>query len=455
MSYRRVVALAECGAAALRRRGLTGAHVGVALSGSIAGVVAYWSVVLAENTVVLLPPSGPPAVVRDHLDRAHARHAVGVPATLDALQLGAGIESLGIDDEHPCSVARVGGDTVQARPRPRPDVAVLAPTSGTSGAPKLVMWTHANLVHNAQAHAASLGLRPDDRGLVALPLHLAYGHTAQLLSHTALGGALILGGRMFHPRRWLAAARTGHATVAALVPSMVEMLARDPGFEALADTPLRLLSVGGDRVDASRLRALAQAAPSCALAHSYGLTEASPRVATLVDAPARLPALGRPVPGVEWAILDEHGRPCPAQTVGELCVRGPSVTPGYFDDPSATEVLLRGGWLHTGDLAHRDRAGDLLLDGRADAVIVSHGARISPEAVEAALRDHPQIEAARVRVEGRDAVADIVSAATPPTLHEVHRFLAGRLERSHWPRRIHLRRELPRTASGKVRRWRG
>jgi O-succinylbenzoic acid--CoA ligase len=203
------------------------------------------------------------------------------------------------------------------------------------------------------------------------------------------------------------------------------------------------------------------AAHNVPVVQTYGMTETASQAVTLAPADAlrKLGSAGRPLLPVEVRIAAENGADAPPAVVGEICLRGPNVTIGYHNRPDATAEAMRDGWFHTGDLGYLDAEGYLyVVDRRAD-LIISGGENIYPAEVEAALLAHPAVAEAGV-VGAFDAqwgsvpAAFVVlrPAATPPDADELIAFARQRLAAYKTPRRIVFVAELPRTASGKLRR---
>ena len=192
----------------------------------------------------------------------------------------------------------------------------------------------------------------------------------------------------------------------------------------------------------------------------YGLTEASPIVATtaLGPTPPRPGSIGRPLPGVTVRLVDEDGADVLAGDPGELWVRGPNVFAGYWGDPDATRRVLAGGWLHTGDVAVVDEHDDLrLVDRRTDLILVA-GFNVYPAEVEEALRAHPDVQDAAAHGEpsprtGETVVAFVVAApGRSPDPADLVAHCGRALARYKCPTRVEIVEALPRTPAGKLRR---
>lgn len=328
-------------------------------------------------------------------------------------------------------------------------------TSGTTGFPKGAMITYANHYWSTIASALRLGVRPEDRWLACLPLYHV-GGLAVLFRSCLYGTAVVLhdGFDTGAIRRDL---RDSAVTLVSLVPTMLDRLLHE-GFTAVDAPALRLILLGGA---AASPALLAQAhAAGLPVAVTYGLTEATSQVATRLpdEGVAQHGGAGRPLTFTAMRIIGGDGQDVPAGEPGEIVIAGPTVMAGYYRDESATTAALRDGWLHTGDIGYRDENDELWVLDRRDDLIVSGGENVYPAEIERTLRQHPAVSAACV-VGLPDArwgqqVAAVVTLHQPDSVTEevliahCRRHLAG----YKCPRRVVFARELPQTASGKIRR---
>jgi hypothetical protein len=317
-----------------------------------------------------------------------------------------------------------------------PDLAVLLSTSGSTGSPKLVRLSADNLQTNADAIAASLGIRSDDRAITSLPLHYCYG-LSLLHSHLAAGAATVLTSlSVVDPCFWRLF-REQRATTLAGVPHTFSLLERI-GFGDLELPSLRYVTQAGGRLAPERVRALAQLGQRRGwdLVVMYGQTEATARMAYLpADLAAEHPgAIGVAVPGGELALEGvEDG-------IGELVYRGPNVMLGYATTPADLSLGPTTDVLHTGDLARRTAAGLFEVVGRRSRFVKVFGLRIDLDRVEAALgdvactaRDDELIVfttgPAQVRERAARAAGLPPSAVKAVTVDELPRTTAGKLDR--------------------------
>ena len=327
-------------------------------------------------------------------------------------------------------------------------------TSGTSGRPKGVQLTHGNVVWNVMNLLVDVDLGSEEVALVTAPLF----HTAalnQVLFPTILKGGTVLVEPKFDPARAVDLIESERVTLLFGVTSMYLALAAVPRFEEADLSSLRTAMSGGAPIPESLLHTWLDR--GLMIVQGYGLTEASPGTTMLraADGVRKLGSAGtscfftdvRVVVGDRDA---ETGEP------GEVLVSGPNVSPGYWQDESATAAAFDEGWLHTGDLATRDEEGYLRIVDRLKDMYISGGENVYPAEVEQALHAHPAIaECAVIGVPdetwgevGRAFV--VVRAGAELDEAGVLAHLDGRLARYKLPKSVVFVPELPHNASGKL-----
>ena len=345
------------------------------------------------------------------------------------------------------------------------DPMMLMYTSGTTGEPKGALLPHRKALYNSLNAQLYFGIRGDDRALVVAPLFHSLGLQILALPLLYCGGGVILQSRFEPDRVWQSVAREQIAYFGG-VPTMHQRLedslrTASPGRY---DTrSLRFVFTAGSAVSAELVRAFDS--HGLPLVQGYGQTESSILCCLATDdALRKVGSVGRPVFHAELRIVDSarQGPPAkwrdvgPAES-GEIVVRGPITMLGYWRRPEASEQALIDGWLCTGDLARRDEEGFVELIGRARDVIISGGENVYPAQVEAVYREHPSIrEIAVVGVPderwgeaGRAHVVLREGCALDPD--QLESWARERLAAFELPREFVVERELPRTASGKVR----
>lgn len=327
-------------------------------------------------------------------------------------------------------------------------------TSGTSGKPKGAMLTFANHFYSAQASAERLGVRPNDLWLSVLPLYHV-GGLAVIFRSCLYGTAVSL-----HPHFDLDAINQDldhkPITLISLVPTMLHRLLQT---RATWPDTLRLALLGGAAATPELLRqALAAGVP---VATTYGLTEASSQVATMLppDVARKPGSVGHPLPGTTVAIVDENGRSLPPNTYGEIIVTGPTVMAGYWPADSARPTPHAPLPTHpTGDIGYLDEDGDLWIVQRRSDLIVTGGENVYPAEVEAVLKGHTAVANACVvgvpDAEWGQKVAALVQLRPGAALSEAELLAHCRAQLAGYkqPRLIRFAADLPQTASGKIAR---
>jgi long-chain acyl-CoA synthetase len=275
-------------------------------------------------------------------------------------------------------------------------------TSGTTGEPKGVMLTHANVIANVRHIEASADYSADEIYLHSAPMfHLADG--AATFSNAARGSTQVFIPR-FEPVATLAAIERERVTHALLVPTMINFVLQVPNLADYDLSSLRYVTYGASPIAPEVLRQ-AMRAFGCDFGQGYGLTEAAPLLTVLSAADHRraiagderlLASCGKAVPGVEVRVVDVGGEDVKPGEVGEIIARGPNIMRGYWrrDDDTANAII--DGWLHTGDLATVDEEGYLYLVDRKKDMIISGGENVFSTEVEAVLYAHPAVKEAAV-----------------------------------------------------------
>ncbi|WP_238695204.1 AMP-binding protein [Ornithinimicrobium flavum] len=365
------------------------------------------------------------------------------------------------------SVASARPSDAQAHTPAPEDVAVLLPTGGTTGTPKLVPLTQANLMANvAQGRQWVPGLREGEETFGSvLPFFHAFGMTLSLTFAVSMGATQVVL-PSFDVDMALASIRRRPWTFLAGVPPMLDRLAaaalaKDPQLLA----PLHYALSGAMSLDPEVARRWEDATGGLVI-EGYGMTECSPVALGNPFGPERRPGtLGVPFPGTSIRVVDPdlveedpNAPDVPDGQVGELLVRGPQVFGGYLDAPEETaQVLLPGGWLRTGDLVRRDpKDGFVALADRRKELIISGGFNIYPTQVESAVRDMPGVvDVAVVGLPdtslGEHVVAALVlEPGSTVDLAAVREWVHGKVSRYAVPRAVHILEDLPRSQLGKV-----
>ncbi|MDE2452254.1 MAG: AMP-binding protein [Burkholderiales bacterium] len=365
--------------------------------------------------------------------------------------------------ERPITLAVLDPDAAEmpgadgANPAPQPDApALLMYTSGTTGVPKGVLLTQANLAANARAIATEHALGRADRVLGVLPLYHINAFVVTMLAPLASMGSVALAPRFSAARFWGQALASG-CTWLNVVPTMVSYLLEGEG--PAATPPLRFCRSASAALPVEHLQAFERRF-GIGVIETMGLTEtAAPSFSNPLDAARRKSGSVGRASGCEARIVDAALAPVADGVTGEIVIRGPNVTPGYYKNPEATAAAFTpDGWLRSGDLGWRDADGFFFVNGRIKELIIKGGENIAPREIDEALLRHPAVlDAAAVGIPdrhyGQEIMACVVlreGAACAEA--ELREFCHAQLGRYKTPGVIRFVADLPRGPSGKVQR---
>jgi long-chain acyl-CoA synthetase len=335
-------------------------------------------------------------------------------------------------------------------------VALLMYTSGTTGVPKGVMLTQANLAANARAISAEHGLTAGDRVLAVLPLYHINAFAVTMLAPLAHGGSLAMPAKFSAARFWEQAAGCTWINV---VPTMISYLLEGATPPRTQTASIRFCRSASAALPPEHHRAFEQKF-GIGIIETMGLTETvAPAFSNPLD-PARrkLGSVGR-ASGCEARVIDAALQPVPTGTTGELAIRGPNVMRGYYKNDEATRASFTpDGWLRTGDLGHVDADGFFFVTGRIKELIIKGGENIAPREIDEALLAHPAVlDAAAVGIPdphyGQEILACVVlREGATCSEDELRAFCVEQLGRYKTPKQLRFVSELPRGPSGKVQR---
>ena len=346
------------------------------------------------------------------------------------------------------------------------DIVHLYYTSGTTGRPKGVMLSHGNICTHALAAIAEFKLDDSDNWIHAAPLfHLADAWAT--FAVTWVGGKHVVAPH-FDPVLILSLIQDEEVTITNMIPTMLNMLVNSPGVESYNLSSLRAILSGGAPIAPEVVKKIIHVF-KCEYIQTYGMTETSPYLAVsiLKEKFNRLPEetrfhyrakTGRPFIGVLLKVVRKDGSETKKddKEVGEIIVKGNSVTKGYWNRPLETDEAIKDGWLHTGDLAVVDSEGYVNIVDRKKDMIITGGENVYSVEVENVLYSHPSIlEAAVIGVpdiKWGEAVKAVV--VTKPgarlTAEEVIDYCKKRIAHYKAPKSVDFVSELPKTGSGKI-----
>ena len=334
------------------------------------------------------------------------------------------------DDHHPC---------------------VIIYTSGTTGTPKGAVLSHRNLTYNAW-QMEWMGCTADCRVLCVLPMYHCFGWTCSVL-YSFYSGARVVILDQFTPKETIATIKNEGVTDLYIVPSICSLLTKLATKEDMKT--LRLVVSGGTTLP-MKIQTDFTEKFGVSICEGYGLSESSPVVTMNPPGKAKTGSIGPVVPGIRWRIVNAQGDDVPHGETGEFIVKGDNVMLGYWNLPEATHEALRGGWLHTGDVARVDPDGYLYIVDRLKDMIISMGENIYPREVEELVYQFPGIaEAAVIGIEDKlrgqaGACFYSLHEGASINIRELKKFLQANLALFKIPREFHELPHLPRTATGKI-----
>jgi acyl-CoA synthetase (AMP-forming)/AMP-acid ligase II len=415
----------------------------------------------AGGTVTGANPAASERELAAQLADARARLLVTVPGLVPAARAAAataGVPEVIVlgqaDGATPVVELLSGGPAPEPELDPGRAIGLLPYSSGTTGLPKGVMLTHANLVSSVRQVTSGLRIGPDDTLLAVAPFFHIMGFQVTLAVPLAAGATVVTMPR-FDLGQLLDLVRRHRVTVLIGAPPMLTALLRHP-LAADAD-PLQLLVCGGAPLSPDAQRALAARVPQAVVGQAWGLTETTVG-ATMPDrAAGSVPGtVGRVMPSTELRVVDpDSGRDLGEGRAGELWVRGPQVMAGYLRRPEATaEMLDPEGWLRTGDLGLVDRDGNVVIVDRLKELIKVNAYQVAPAELEALLRTHPAVADAAVLRRPDPETGEVPVAVVVPSGEvdgdELLAWVAERVEPHKRIRAIRFAEAIPRTPAGKL-----
>lgn len=330
-------------------------------------------------------------------------------------------------------------------------------TSGTTGKPKGVMLSAANVRATAKLYGEALELNSEDRMQIVAPLfHCAASHVFSIPVIYAGGTVVIEEG--FSPEQTMETLEQEKITVFFGVPAMYSILLNSAKMETLRLPNLRLFTYGASPMPFELIRKTKAMFPEVKVQNIYGQTENSPAATTLKDHYAldKVGSVGEPVPGTQVQVVDEQGKLLPPGQVGEIVIKGPQLMKGYLKNEEATKQAIRNGWLYSGDLGRMDEDGLLYIVDRKKDMINRGGENVFPVEVEEVLYEIPEVlEAAVIGVPhiiyGEVPKAFVVlKDGKQLTQDEVLSTCSKKLAKYKLPAEVEFIEVLPRNASGKV-----
>ncbi|RMF62605.1 MAG: long-chain fatty acid--CoA ligase, partial [Calditrichaeota bacterium] len=321
--------------------------------------------------------------------------------------------------------------------------------------PKGAVLTHGNMTWNSVNTITSWGLTAEDSAPLQLPLFHIGGPNIFMLPLVHVGGTTILC-KAFDVDQTFDLIEGGQITLFVGVPTMYVMMQQHERWASADFSKLKLVISGGAPCPLPVMQRFWDKGVDFKL--GYGLTEACGNNFWLPpeDVRRKPGSVGFPNFHLDIKIVRDDGTPCDANEEGELLIRGPHITPGYWNNPEETAKVIRDGWLHTGDIARQDEEGYVYIVGRSKEMFISGGENVYPAEIESVLHSHPAVaEAAVIGVPhekwGEVGKAFVVlRSGQSLTEEQLQTYLAERLAKYKVPRHVEFVTSLPKTAIGKL-----
>ncbi len=340
------------------------------------------------------------------------------------------------------------------------DLAMIIYTSGTTAEPKGVMLTHRNLASNAESIVDYLKLTPEDRVMVVLPFYYSYGNSL-LTTHVMVGGTLVLENSFMYPNVVLDRMVKERVTGFSGVPSTFAILLNRSNIRKYAFPSLRYVTQAGGAMSPTHARELSKVLPEAVIFIMYGQTEATARLTYLDprELVRKAGSIGKAIPGVKITIRKENSRVAAPGETGEIVAEGENIMKGYWRRPEETAKVLTERGLRTGDMARMDEEGFLFIVGRNSEMIKSGAHRISPKEIEEVILEIPEVHETAVVGVKDEILGEVIHAYVVPKGNQapdprvVLAYCRDNLPPFKIPKKIHIVAGLPKTDSGKIKKY--
>lgn len=349
-------------------------------------------------------------------------------------------------------------EIISHRTIPKDQELMLIHTSGTSGTPKSVVYTHGNFLEQVSLCVRTMNFTSN----IVFQMMAQLFHTVSIGAYMcmAVGGTLVLFDH-FDPDAYMESIQKNKVTRISAIPTVVQMLMDHPDFDKYDLSSLKALSYSTSPMPPALLGQL-MSKLRCDYYQTYGMTEMGSIVTVLgkddhVRGSSRIYSVGQPMPGCAVKIVGDDGRICSVGDVGEIALKGPGLMKGYYKMPETTAMVVRDGWYYTNDMGYLDESGYLFLCGRKSEMIISGGENVYPNEVEDVIREmESDIGDCAVFGIPHAKWGEIVCACVvlrPGStigVEDIKAFCANKLAKYKIPKQIHIMDLLPRSITGKV-----
>ena len=338
------------------------------------------------------------------------------------------------------------------------DVALMVYTSGTTGQSKIVMLTDDQLISNMFVYRAIMDMGGHNIVYCSLSLHHIYCICAQVLTHISCGDTFIVTDKPFFIKDFFKAVQTYKITATALVPYMGILMAEYPDADQFDLSSLKFITFSGAKTPKLVYQKLTEKFNHIKFINTYGMSEAGSRISIAAPNPGEFPieSVGKPIPGVSVRITDDSGAILPADSIGEVEVKGSGVFKGYFEQNWLTNETIIHGWLKTGDLGKLDTSGNLYLMGRKKEMILCGGENIYPAEIEETLLENTSVKEAAViaipdqRLEEVPCSFVVLKDSVLCSESDIINFCRKRLSSFKVPRKVFITESIPKLGTSKI-----
>lgn len=437
---------------ALKKEGLKkGDRIAILMSNRLEHIELDLAVAIGGFIKVPLNYRLHPKEIEYILGNAEAKVLIGEEELINALKTDCNPIFIGNDYEEWLLSEDASEPEISAE---EDDLFAIMYTSGTTGKPKGVMLSHRNMVSSALSLALVCEITPDDVVGHVAPLT----HGSNFLSHISwIYGLTQIVFDKFQPSEFLNDIEREKVSFIFLVPTMVNLMIQDPGFDPEKLKHIKSINMAGSPIAASKLKqAIEKAGPK--FIETYGLVEAPMAITTMprYELSSKLESCGATGPFVSLKLVDEEGNKVKQGEIGEVICKGPLVMQGYWRNQEATVDTLRDGWLYTGDLGWKDQNGYLHLVDRKKDVIISGGLNIYPREIEEILNKHDGVKESCVVGLPHDKWGEaviaycVVNEGAIVEKDELIELCKNHLASYKKPKEIHIVEQLPKSSYGKI-----